>query len=82
MDESVVTITKVSPEQKKTISNLYFVECTRLLVETVEDTIRPVVSSGFGPREVTLIYLSFTNVDIAIGLPGRGVMLEGGHRRK
>ncbi|MBV8797052.1 MAG: hypothetical protein JO136_19115 [Hyphomicrobiales bacterium] len=32
----------------------------------------------FSAKEVTVIYLSFTNVRISIALPGGGVSLEGG----
>jgi hypothetical protein len=31
-------------------------------------------------KEVTVIYLSFTNVRVSIALPGGGVSLEGGTR--
>jgi hypothetical protein len=35
----------------------------------------------FEAREVTIIYLSFTNVRISIALAGGGVSLEGGANR-
>jgi hypothetical protein len=36
--------------------------------------------SRFSAKEITVIYLSFTNVRISIALPGGGVSLEGGTR--
>ncbi len=52
-------------------SKLYFVKSTKHFVDTI-DTRR------FAAKEVTVIYLSFTNVRISIALPGGGVSLEGG----
>jgi hypothetical protein len=57
---------------KKATSDLYFVECRTQLTETVGE------ATQFAARKVTLIYLSFTNWDIWIALPGGGVTLEGG----
>ena len=53
------------------ISVLYFAESQRHLIDTAN--IGQVVA-----KEVTVIYLSFTNVRVSIALPGRGVSLEGG----
>jgi hypothetical protein len=78
--EETPTISKVSEEQKKATSELYLVECKTQLIETVGDRTRPVASRRFGTRVVTLIYLSFTNCDISIAIPGGGVTLEGGYK--
>jgi len=69
--EESVTAPKVLTEQKVATSRLFFVECRRQLIDAA-DTRR------FSARDVTLIYLSFTNGDISIALPGSGVTLEGG----
>ena len=78
--EASLTISDVSKEQKKATSELYLVQCKMQLIETVGDTTRPVASRRFGTRVVTLIYLSFTNCDISIAIPGGGVTLEGGYK--
>jgi hypothetical protein len=77
-EEATLTISEVSEGQKNATSQLYFVECRMQLTETVGDTTRRVASSRFGTRVVTLIYMSFTNCDISIAIPGGGVTLEGG----
>jgi hypothetical protein len=58
-------ISEGSAQQKRAASELFFVECRRQSMNT-------------GTRDVTLIYLSFTNTDISIALPGCGVTVEGG----
>jgi hypothetical protein len=61
-----------SPAAKNRVnSKLHFVKSTKHLIDTI-DTRR------FAAKEVTLIYLSFTNVRISIALPGGCVSLEGG----
>jgi hypothetical protein len=77
---ATLTISEVSEEQKKATSELYFVDCRVQLTETVGDAARPVASRRFGTRVVTLIFLSFTNGDISIAIPGGGVTLEGGRQ--
>jgi hypothetical protein len=59
-------------------SELYLVTCKVQSFETLGDKTRPVASRRFGTREVTLIYLSFTNCRISIALAGDGVTLKGG----
>jgi hypothetical protein len=59
-------------------SELYLVTCKVQSFEVVGDEARPVASRRFGTREVTLIYLSFTNCRISIALAGDGVTLKGG----
>jgi hypothetical protein len=71
--ETSPTISEAA-EDRKNESSLYFVECRRRVIEPVA----PGVPGRFATREVTLIYLSFTNNDISIALPGGGVTLEGG----
>jgi hypothetical protein len=75
----VLRASKDSLEYSRRSSRLYFVKSKTHLVDTV-DTRR------FSAKEVTVIYLSFTNVRISIALPGGGVSLEGGvngtHGRK
>jgi hypothetical protein len=60
-------------------SQLYFAKSTNHLINTID-------TKRFAAKEVTVIYLSFTNVRISIALPGGGVSLEGGvngaHNRK
>ena len=58
-------------EQNEANSKLHFVKSTKHLIDMM-DTRR------FAAKEVTLVYLSFTNVRISIALPGGGVSLEGG----
>jgi hypothetical protein len=77
-DKATVAISEAPKKQKRTASELYFVECRTQLIETVRETTRPIASRQSGTREVTLIYLSFTNCDISIALLGGGVTLEGG----
>lgn len=69
--KAALRISEVSKKQARATSELYFVECTRKLIDTA-------VTTQFETRDVTLIYLSFTNGDISIALPGCGVTLEGG----
>jgi hypothetical protein len=52
-------------QQKRATSELFFVECKRQSINSET-------------KYITLIYLSFTNADISIAVPGCGVMLEGG----
>ena len=54
-------------------SELYFAKSQRHLIDT-DDT------GQFAAKEVTVIYLSFTNVLVSIALPGGGVSLERGTR--
>ena len=56
------------------VSNLYFVEC---ITKWVDGVTLPVPMTGFEAREVTLVYMSFTNVDLFIALPARVVTLIG-----
>jgi hypothetical protein len=70
--EADLRASEVLAKQRRALtSELYFVECRRQSIDT-DDPRR------FDTREVTLIYLSFTNGDISIALPGCGVTLEGG----
>ena len=55
------------------IYELYFARSKKYLIEMGE-------MGKFKHKEVTVIYLSFTNVRISIALPGGGVVLEGGTR--
>jgi hypothetical protein len=64
-------ISEASLEQNRVNSKLHFVKTTKHPIDRI-DTRR------FAAKEVTLIYLSFTNVRISIALPGGGVSLEGG----
>jgi hypothetical protein len=54
-------------------SEFYFAKSQRHLIDTAD-------TGQFATQEVTVIYLSFTNVRISIALPGRGVSLEAGTR--
>jgi hypothetical protein len=77
--EPAPRISEAPVERNRVNSKLYFVRTSKHLVDTI-DTRR------FAAKEVTVIYLSFTNVRISIALPGGGVSLEGGangtHSRK
>jgi hypothetical protein len=64
--------------QKKPPSELYLVNCKVQSFQIVGDAIRPAVFRRFGTREVTVIYLSFTNCRITIVLPIGCVTLTGG----
>jgi len=55
-------------------SSLYFVEC---ITKWVDGVTLPVPITGFGAREVTLVYMSFTNVDLFMALPARVATLIG-----
>jgi hypothetical protein len=68
---SDLTIPEAFAEHKTATSELYFVACTRQSIDAAD-------ISRFATTDVTLIYLSFTNGDISIALPGCGVTLEGG----
>ena len=63
--------TEALAEQKRVNSKLHFVKSRKHLVDMID-------TSRFAAKEVTVIYLSFTNVRISIALPGGGVSLEGG----
>jgi hypothetical protein len=63
--ETGLIISEGAAQQKRATSELFFVECRRQSIDT-ETT------------DVMLIYLSFTNADVSIALPGGGVTLEGG----
>jgi|ERR1700722_1671868 hypothetical protein len=54
-------------------SELYFAKSQRHLIDTVD-------TGQFAAKEVTVIYLSFTNISVSIALPGGGVSLERGTR--
>jgi hypothetical protein len=69
--EAALRSSEVLTEHKRATSELYFVECRRQTIDTTDPR-------RFETREVTLIYLSFTNCDISIALPSCGVTLEGG----
>jgi hypothetical protein len=58
-------------EKNDAISVLYFAKSQNHLIDTAN-------IGQVAAKEVTLIYLSFTNVRVSIALPGRGVSLEGG----
>ena len=58
-------------EKNDAISVLYFAKSQSHLIDTAN-------IGQVAAKEVTLIYLSFTNVGVSIALPGRGVSLEGG----
>jgi len=63
--------TEAPAEQNRVSSKLYFVKSKTHLVDAID-------ARRFAAKEVSVIYLSFTNVRISIALPGRGVSLEGG----
>jgi hypothetical protein len=69
--EPAPRISEALVEQNGVNCKLRFVKSTKHLIDTI-DTRR------FAAKEVTLIYLSFTNVRISIVLPGGGASLEGG----
>lgn len=69
--EPALRISEAPVETNRVNSKLHFVKSTKHLIGTI-DTRR------FAAKEVTLVYLSFTNVRISIVLPGGGVSLEGG----
>jgi hypothetical protein len=60
-------------ERNDGTSELYFAKSQRLLIDTAD-------TGQVAAKEVTVIYLSFTNVRVSIALPGGGVSLEGGTR--
>ena len=71
----VYLITSEAPlENNRVSSNLYFVKSKKHLIDTND-------GRRFAAKEITVIYLSFTNVRISITLPGGGVSLEGGANR-
>ncbi len=53
------------------ISELYFAKSRRHVIDTAD-------TGQFAAKDVTVIYLSFTNVRVSIALPGGGVSLHGG----
>jgi hypothetical protein len=57
----------------RVVSELYFASSRKRLIDTTD-------MSRFAAKEITAIYLSFTNIRISIALPGGGVSLEGGTR--
>jgi hypothetical protein len=57
----------------RVVSKFYFARSRKHLIDTTD-------MSRFAAKEITVIYLSFTNVRISIALPGGGVSLEGGTR--
>lgn len=61
---------KDSVEEKGANSKLYFIKSQKHVIDTAD-------TSQFSTKEVTVIYLSFTNVRISITLPGGGVSLKG-----
>jgi hypothetical protein len=61
-------------ENNDVISELYFAKTQRHLISTAD-------TGHLAAKEVTVIYLSFTNLRVSIALPGRGVSLEGGECR-
>jgi hypothetical protein len=61
-------------EKNDVTSELYFAKSQKLLIDTAD-------TGQVAAKEVTVIYLSFTNVRVSIALPGGGVSLEGGTRR-
>jgi hypothetical protein len=58
-------------EKSDVLSELYFAKSQRHLIDTAD-------TGQFATQQVTVIYLSFTNLRVSITLPGRGVSLEGG----
>jgi hypothetical protein len=60
-------------EKNDVTSELYFAKSQRHLIDTAD-------TRQFAAKEVTVIYLSFTNVRVSIALPGGGVSLERGTR--
>jgi hypothetical protein len=56
-------------ENNRVVSELYFARSRKYLIDTTD-------MSRFVAKEVTVIYLSFTNVRISITLPGGGVSLK------
>jgi hypothetical protein len=57
-------------EKNDGTSELYFAKSQRLLIDTAD-------TGQVAAKEVTVIYLSFTNVRVSIALPGEGVSLDG-----
>jgi hypothetical protein len=67
-----IPITAQSLAKKNDVtSELYFAKSHRHLIYTAG-------REQFAAKEITVIYLSFTNVRVSIAVPGRGVSLEGG----
>jgi hypothetical protein len=50
-------------------SSLYFVECKSNLIETTDYNVTETI--------VTISFMSFTNIDISITLPGGGLTMKG-----
>lgn len=61
-------------ENNDVTSELYLAKSQMILIHTAD-------TGQVAAKEVTVIYLSFTNVRVSIALPGGGVSLEGGTRR-
>jgi hypothetical protein len=55
----------------RVVSELYFARSRKYLIDTTD-------MSRFAAKEITVIYLSFTNLRISITLPGGSVSLKGG----
>jgi hypothetical protein len=70
-EESVHRTVQSIVERNEGTSELYFAKSQRLLIDTAD-------TGQVAAKEVTVIYLSFTNVRVSIALPGRGVSVEGG----
>ena len=73
-DKNKVDFAKGLANKQRAASDLYLVECTTRLIE---GSTLPVPTTGFGAREVTLIYMSFTSVNVLIALPGGSVTFVG-----
>lgn len=69
--KAALGISEAPAEQNRLNSKLHFLKSTKHLIDTID-------ARRFAAKEVTLIYLSFTNIRISIALPGGGVSLEGG----
>ena len=63
--------TDILVENNRVVSELYFAKSRKYLIDTTD-------ISRFVAKEVTVIYLSFTNVRISITLPGGNVSLKCG----
>lgn len=72
--ENCLVNSEIFVEKNKVGSEIYFAKSRKHLIDTPD-------MSRFASREITVIYLSFTNVRITIALPGGGVSLDGGTSR-
>jgi hypothetical protein len=68
---TVQTTEQLLAEKNGVSSELYFAKSQRHVIDTAD-------KGQFAAKEVTVIYLSFTNVRVSIALPGGGVSLHGG----